>query len=261
MARGVRRALGADWGVATTGVAGPTPQDGQPVGTVHVAVAGPSEAVAAAALRLEGDRAGIRGQTVRAAVKLLFSELIATAGAKDTERTRRVLMFAAQSEHDIAPRTAAARGGTVGREGSGSDGPRREPPMILLRRLLGDVLRRQRQRQGRTSARGLLLRPGSRSAIMSEVERGAGGGLLRAALRDLRRPGRADVRSSCARSATSSPLAELARVGRSRPPANPYPAPVRPDARSRLGDVRDGRSPEERVTIKSPKEAVDVVAA
>ncbi|MCG0289605.1 CinA family protein [Streptomyces sp. PSAA01] len=86
MARGVRRALGADWGVATTGVAGPTPQDGQPVGTVHVAVAGPSEAVAAAVLRLEGDRAGIRGQTVRAAVKLLFSELIATAGAKDTEQ-------------------------------------------------------------------------------------------------------------------------------------------------------------------------------
>ncbi|MFE2180172.1 CinA family protein [Streptomyces sp. NPDC059455] len=86
MARGVRRALGADWGVATTGVAGPTPQDGQPVGTVHVAVAGPSDTVAAAALRLEGDRAGIRGQTVHAAVKLLFSELIATAGAKDTEQ-------------------------------------------------------------------------------------------------------------------------------------------------------------------------------
>ncbi|WP_275560844.1 CinA family protein [Streptomyces sp. 5-6(2022)] len=86
MARGVRRALGADWGVATTGVAGPTPQDGQPVGSVHVAVAGPSDVVAAAALRLEGDRAGIRGQTVHAAVKLLFSELIATAGAKDTEQ-------------------------------------------------------------------------------------------------------------------------------------------------------------------------------
>ncbi|MEU8871366.1 CinA family protein [Streptomyces javensis] len=86
MARGVRRALGADWGVATTGVAGPTPQDGQPVGTVHVAVAGPADAVAAAALRLEGDRAGIRCQTVHAAVKLLFSELIAAAGAKDTEQ-------------------------------------------------------------------------------------------------------------------------------------------------------------------------------
>src|SRR5881398_4187392 len=50
-------------------------------------------------------------------------------------------------------------------------GPRREPPMILLRRLLGDVLRRQRQRQGRT------LREVSSSArvslgYLSEVERG-----------------------------------------------------------------------------------------
>jgi nicotinamide-nucleotide amidase len=86
MARGVRRALGADWGVATTGVAGPTPQDGRPVGTVHVAVAGPSGPVAAAALRLAGDRAGIREESVRAAVKLLFSELIATTGAQDTEQ-------------------------------------------------------------------------------------------------------------------------------------------------------------------------------
>lgn len=41
MAAGVRGVLGADWGVATTGVAGPEPQDGQPVGTVFVAVAGP----------------------------------------------------------------------------------------------------------------------------------------------------------------------------------------------------------------------------
>ncbi|WP_431775776.1 CinA family protein [Streptomyces cucumeris] len=86
MARGVTRALGADWGVATTGVAGPTPQDGQPVGTVHVAVAGPADRVAAAALRLEGDRSGVREQSVEAAVKLLFSELIATAGAQDTEQ-------------------------------------------------------------------------------------------------------------------------------------------------------------------------------
>src|SRR5213080_3655616 len=50
-------------------------------------------------------------------------------------------------------------------------GPRREPPMILLRRLLGDVLRRQRQRQGRT------LREVSSVArvslgYLSEVERG-----------------------------------------------------------------------------------------
>ncbi len=41
MARGARDRLGADFGVATTGVAGPDPQDGRPVGTVWVAVATP----------------------------------------------------------------------------------------------------------------------------------------------------------------------------------------------------------------------------
>jgi nicotinamide-nucleotide amidase len=41
MAAGVRARLGATWGVATTGVAGPDPQDGRPPGEYHVAVAGP----------------------------------------------------------------------------------------------------------------------------------------------------------------------------------------------------------------------------
>ena len=41
MARGVRDVCGADWGVSLTGVAGPDPQDGHPVGEVWVGVAGP----------------------------------------------------------------------------------------------------------------------------------------------------------------------------------------------------------------------------
>ena len=41
MADGVRARLGATYGLATTGVAGPDPQDGHPPGEVHVAVAGP----------------------------------------------------------------------------------------------------------------------------------------------------------------------------------------------------------------------------
>ena len=45
MARGVREKCGATWGVALTGVAGPDPQDGHPVGEVHIAVAGPSRTV------------------------------------------------------------------------------------------------------------------------------------------------------------------------------------------------------------------------
>ena len=41
MAHGVRRRLGADVGLALTGVAGPAEQDGQPVGTLFFAMVGP----------------------------------------------------------------------------------------------------------------------------------------------------------------------------------------------------------------------------
>lgn len=41
MAAGVRERLGADYGIGTTGVAGPALQDGQPPGTYHVALDGP----------------------------------------------------------------------------------------------------------------------------------------------------------------------------------------------------------------------------
>ncbi|MEV4557929.1 CinA family protein [Kitasatospora sp. NPDC049285] len=41
MAQGIRAVTGATYGLATTGVAGPAPQDGRPVGTVYVAVAHP----------------------------------------------------------------------------------------------------------------------------------------------------------------------------------------------------------------------------
>lgn len=42
MADGVRTTLRADYGLATTGIAGPEPQDGALPGTFHVAVVGPS---------------------------------------------------------------------------------------------------------------------------------------------------------------------------------------------------------------------------
>ncbi|MFF9148983.1 CinA family protein [Streptomyces sp. NPDC014861] len=90
MARGVRDRLGADWGMATTGVAGPEPQDGQPVGTVYVAVAGPATTGAAAgkvvSLRLNGDRADIRRESVRSVLELLHGELSGNARAQDTEQ-------------------------------------------------------------------------------------------------------------------------------------------------------------------------------
>lgn len=74
MAAGVAARLGADWGLATTGVAGPDPQDGMPVGTVFVAVVGPSVAVVER-LALDGDRAAVRRGAVDAGVDLLARSL------------------------------------------------------------------------------------------------------------------------------------------------------------------------------------------
>ncbi|MFJ2192697.1 CinA family protein [Kitasatospora sp. NPDC087861] len=74
MAEGVRRLLGATYGLATTGVAGPDPQDGQPVGTVHLAVAGP-EGTLVSSPRLSGGRARIRHGAVTAALELLVGRL------------------------------------------------------------------------------------------------------------------------------------------------------------------------------------------
>jgi nicotinamide-nucleotide amidase len=70
MATGVRARLDATYGVATTGVAGPESQDGQPAGTVHVAVAGPGSALVASPT-LAGDRDRIRRLTVVHALDLL----------------------------------------------------------------------------------------------------------------------------------------------------------------------------------------------
>ncbi|MET9422446.1 CinA family protein [Streptomyces sp. NPDC006540] len=86
MAAGVRDVMGADWGLATTGVAGPDPQDGRPVGTVYVAVAGPAGAGKVAALRLNGDRGEIRRESVRSVLELLHEELRENARAQDTEQ-------------------------------------------------------------------------------------------------------------------------------------------------------------------------------
>lgn len=74
MAEGAVRVLGSTWGLATTGVAGPEPSEGKPVGTVHVAVAGPGGAQTRE-LSLHGDRRLIREQAVDAALSLLIGRL------------------------------------------------------------------------------------------------------------------------------------------------------------------------------------------
>jgi nicotinamide-nucleotide amidase len=74
MADGVRHRLGATYGLATTGVAGPDSQDDQPVGTVFVAVCGPTIR-SVRRLALTGDRRAIRAGAVREALALLAETL------------------------------------------------------------------------------------------------------------------------------------------------------------------------------------------
>ena len=76
MAAGVARRCAADWGLATTGVAGPDSQDGHPVGQVFVAVAGAAGTrLRVVELALSGGRDEIRRQTADAALGLLLAEL------------------------------------------------------------------------------------------------------------------------------------------------------------------------------------------
>ena len=68
MAEGVRAATAvdgrpADIGMSTTGVAGPDPQDGQPVGRVYVAIA-TADTTSVTELDLEGSREAIRERVV-----------------------------------------------------------------------------------------------------------------------------------------------------------------------------------------------------
>ena len=83
MAAGAARLLGADVGVATTGVAGPGPADGVAAGTVVLAVAGrgggargvgagaPGQGALVRRVHLGGDRSQVREASVRSALALL----------------------------------------------------------------------------------------------------------------------------------------------------------------------------------------------
>ncbi|MFV0428542.1 MAG: CinA family protein [Arachnia sp.] len=77
MAIGVQTRCDSDWAIATTGVAGPAPQDGADVGTVWCAVVGPGIGISAAPQYTElshftGDRHQIRSACVDHALRMVL---------------------------------------------------------------------------------------------------------------------------------------------------------------------------------------------
>jgi nicotinamide-nucleotide amidase len=80
MARGAAKALGADVGIAVTGVAGPTEQEGQPVGTVWMGIA-LDGAVEALTTRLPGSRQHVRQFATITLLNLLRLRLLERKGA------------------------------------------------------------------------------------------------------------------------------------------------------------------------------------
>lgn len=95
MARGARRECGSDWAMALTGVAGPEPQEGHPVGEVFLGIAGPGGQAGAVRVlpagrtryvldprggqpiaAVTGNRAEIRRESVDFAIKELLSRVM-----------------------------------------------------------------------------------------------------------------------------------------------------------------------------------------
>ncbi|MBW3557615.1 MAG: nicotinamide-nucleotide amidohydrolase family protein, partial [Actinobacteria bacterium] len=78
MALGARKVLGADVGIAVTGVAGPAEQDGQPPGTVFCGVALPGDDQGTSRLlKLPGDRERVRQFAAISLLDLLRKQLLA----------------------------------------------------------------------------------------------------------------------------------------------------------------------------------------
>lgn len=81
MADGARRVLGSDIGLALTGVAGPSEQDGQPVGTLWVGLSRAGVESTAAMFRLPGQREPMRQMAVISALDMLRRSLLRHSSA------------------------------------------------------------------------------------------------------------------------------------------------------------------------------------
>ena len=87
MARGARKALRADIGISLTGVAGPTSQDDQPVGTVFMGVAD-DQGVEVREVHFPGDRQHVRQFAVISVLDMLRRRLLAGPDAPGAKGTR-----------------------------------------------------------------------------------------------------------------------------------------------------------------------------
>lgn len=76
MAIGARQRCAATWGVGLTGVAGPEPHGGHPVGTVYLGLAGPTD-TEVVELQLSGSRWDIRLAAVGEAIRRLRALVVA----------------------------------------------------------------------------------------------------------------------------------------------------------------------------------------
>jgi nicotinamide-nucleotide amidase len=81
MAEGARRVLGADVALSLTGVAGPAEQDGQPVGTLCIAVAMNGRSTVSTTLRMPGLRDQMRQMSVISALDFLRREILIPSDA------------------------------------------------------------------------------------------------------------------------------------------------------------------------------------
>jgi len=81
MAEGARRVLGAEVALSLTGVAGPAEQDGQPVGTLCIAVAMNGRLTVSTTLRMPGQRDQMRQMSVISSLDFLRREILIPSDA------------------------------------------------------------------------------------------------------------------------------------------------------------------------------------
>lgn len=95
MAESVRLQTGAELAVSVTGVAGPSPQDGRPPGTVWIGLAGAGwqgeTTVFSNQHHFEGDRHEVRAATVRTALGMVLKYVVSLPPAPPSSKVGQLL--------------------------------------------------------------------------------------------------------------------------------------------------------------------------